>query len=59
MTRSPEPLTRESAVAEALAQAGALRGQMRRTLEEAQAALQDAEENNRHHSGIQWLVIHG
>jgi GT2 family glycosyltransferase len=48
MTRSPEPLTRESAVAEALAQAGALRGQMRRTLEEAQAALQDAEENNRH-----------
>ena len=48
MTRSPEPRRARQRYAEALAQAGALRAQMRRTLEEAEAALDDAEENNRH-----------
>ena len=48
MTRSPEPGSRETAVAEALARAEALRAKMRDALKEAQDALASAEENNRH-----------
>ena len=48
MTRSPESGRREAAISEALARAEDLRAQMRRALEEAQTALADAEENNRH-----------